>query len=562
MAPKKNKKLSNSMAPKKNKKQSDNTAESSSKSTVAEEKTPQALKGKRKLLKKFSNINSAQTKEAEISSQMQAENKKKAAKKGKKGNHVGEKVASKSENINEGNNEMDMSKTCDEMSKYEKTQKSLDINEGQGEMNKDAKTLNSLGGVIFMCNARTKEDCFRYRVMGVSASKQDFVMGIKPGLKLFLFDFDLKLMYGIYEASSAGGMRLQPAAFGGAFPAQVPFRIQKDCIPLPENVFKNAIKDNYNEKTHKFKTELTVMQVEKLTELFRPAPYLDPTLKPVLQGPVAQPVIQRSAAPPLSGYEPIREHVYGAQYGSSKAGQNFSPHDHGRQQFADHHVMHREVAHNPHFLTEREYRSYGLQQAKYMQPSTSAVRVAYKLDHYGSEQGIQQLLRTPASVRGDVAFAGNEHVHSDARFPNEREYRSYGLKSLHGHPGTVTPTAEISNTVSAAANRSLLTNVNPYDEDTTSLVNRYLSLPRTMITPGELPLTGRESFASASNYVSDIRGHPGRLPAENVRFYPPNTPYALSGYGPIIYQQARDEPGRSSSLLPQYPFAGQPTSRR
>lgn len=565
MAPKKNKKLTNSMAPKKKKKQSDNAAESSSKSTVAEKKTPQALKGKRKLVKKFSQVNSAQTKEAEISSKMQenegGKNKDKKAKKGNEGNHVGGKDASKSQNINEGNKEMDMSERCGEMNKDGKTEKSLDLN-GRGEVNKDAKTLNSLGGVIFMCNARTKEDCFRYRVMGVSSSKQDFVMGIKPGLKIFLFDFDLKLMYGIYEASSAGGMRLQPAAFGGAFPAQVPFRIHKDCIPLPENVFKKAIKDNYDEKMRKFKTELTVMQVEKLTELFRPAPRLDPTLKPVLQDSVAQPVIQRSAAPPFSGYEPIRErHVYGAQYSSSKAGQNFSPHDHGRQQFTNHHVMPREVAHNPHFLTEKEYRSYGLQQAKHLQPSTSAVHITHKLDHYGSEQGIQQLLRAPASVRGDAAFARNEHVYSDARFPNEREYRSHGLKSFHGQPVTVAPSAESSNTVAAAANHSLITNVNPYDESTTSLVNRYLSLPRTTITPGELPLTGRESFASASNYVSDIRGHPGRLPAENVRFYPPTAPYALSGHG-HIYQHPRDEPGRSSSGLTQYPFAGPPPSRR
>lgn len=310
------------------------------------------------------------------------------------------------------------------------------------------------------------------------------------------------------------------------------------------------------------KSEFNIFeQVEKLTELFRPAPCLDPTLKPVLQDPVAQPVIQHSAAPPLFGYEPIREHVYGAQYGSSKAGRNFSPHDHGRQQFVDHHVKPREVAHNPHFLTEKEYRSYGLQQAKHLQPCTSAVHVTHKLDHYGSEQGTQQLLRAPASARADAAFARNEHVYSDARFPNEREYRSYGLKSLHRQPGTVTPAAESSNTVSAASNHSLLTNVNPYDEDTTSLVNRYLSLPRTMISPGQLPLTGRESYASASNYVSDIRGHPGRLPAENVRFYPPNTPYALSGHG-HIYQHPTDEPGRSSSALPQYPFAGPPASRR
>ncbi|PHU05883.1 hypothetical protein BC332_26705 [Capsicum chinense] len=243
------------------------------------------------------------------------------------------------------------------------------------------------------------------------------------------------------------------------------------------------------------------VQLEKLTELFRPAPWLDPTLKPVLWDPLSPPVIQQSIAPPLSGYKPIREHAYRAQYGSSKAGRNFSPYDHGRQQFAPHHVVPREVARDPHFLTEKEFRSYGLQQATHPNPSTSAVHVTQKLDHYGSEQGMQQLLRRPASVRG--------------------------LKSFHGQPVTVAPAVESRNTIAAAADHSSMTNVDPYDETTTSLVNRYLSLPRTMITPRELPLTGKGSFVSASNYASDIR-----LPAENVRYYPPLlAPHTLSGHG-------------------------------
>lgn len=78
-------------------------------------------------------------------------------------------------------------------------------------------------GYIFMCNGKTKADCYRYRVFGLPSARMDILEKIKPYMKLFLFDFDAKLLYGIYVAASGGQLAIEPAAFGGKFSAQVRF---------------------------------------------------------------------------------------------------------------------------------------------------------------------------------------------------------------------------------------------------------------------------------------------------------------------------------------------------
>merc|ERR1711915_975302 len=148
----------------------------------------------------------------------------------------------------------------------------------QGQDDKKPETSGGvkedIQGLIFMCNSKTKEDCFRYRVFGLPKAHKELVEKVTNGMRLFLYDFNLRLMYGIYKAAGKGGYELEPEAFKTSkkpFPAQVRFRIQKECLPLPEEKFKAAIKDNYYGK-NKFKFQLNAEQVKKLSQLFRPVP--------------------------------------------------------------------------------------------------------------------------------------------------------------------------------------------------------------------------------------------------------------------------------------------------
>ncbi|XP_073299400.1 uncharacterized protein [Primulina huaijiensis] len=180
------------------------------------------------------------------------------------------------------------------------------------------KIQERLSGFIFMCSSSTKSDCYQYRVFGLPMGKMAAVEKIKPGAKLFLFDFELKLLYGIYEATSTGQLNIELAAFGGKFPVQVKFRIFKECLPLPESSLRHVIRENY--RGSKFNQELNGQQVSNLLSSFHPLSTSSSQLapqtlsnKPLLAMPRAVPEDQFEYTSQLPALE--NQYFTGMQYG-------------------------------------------------------------------------------------------------------------------------------------------------------------------------------------------------------------------------------------------------------
>ncbi|KAI5326528.1 hypothetical protein L3X38_035602 [Prunus dulcis] len=464
-------------------------------------KTPRSLKGKAKIVKKTPIHNSLKTSKGTTSSQVngrkrrrnrgnnessnkrEEDAKKMNSKREKQENITNEKHAEKSHRAQKNPGKIDESeKSRQNQQSTEKRRGSDKSVKSQRNSEKHDEKREKLGGLIFMCSGKTKPDCFHYRIMGVSMAKKDLVLGIKPGLKLFLFDFDLKLLYGVYKASSSGGLKLEPKAFGGAFPAQVRFNVEKDCLPLPESVFKKAIQENYNEKK-KFKTELTVRQVRKLTALFRPAQVHSTAL--ATHSPVQAKVRDRGV------HEGARESIPHAHrdahardpYANGDA-RSYPVLAHERDQ----HVKYRDVAsvrreETSHdlYLTEKEYRAYGLRgerrnvSPRIVPPALEARHREYEREHLARQPNLiyreavpahqenvhnlsprivppalearhreyerEHLARQPNLIYREAVPAHRENVHSDPLYLNDRDYPAYTHGARHELPPATSATA-------------------------------------------------------------------------------------------------------------------------
>lgn len=125
-------------------------------------------------------------------------------------------------------------------------------------------------GAIFMANGVTKNECLRHKVFALPSSMSGFLKHVKAGMALFMFEYEKRELFGVYQAISDGAMDIVPHAFhsvGKHFPAQVIFRQIWNCYPLSENEFRDAIMENYF-SAKKFNFGLSEDQVHRLLLLF------------------------------------------------------------------------------------------------------------------------------------------------------------------------------------------------------------------------------------------------------------------------------------------------------
>ncbi|PPS17069.1 hypothetical protein GOBAR_AA03517 [Gossypium barbadense] len=299
--------------------------------------------------------------------------------------------------------------------------------EGKGKK-QEIKKKEKIDGLIFMCNARTKPDCFRYRVMGVR------------------------------------------------------FSVHSDCFPLAENIFKKAIKENYDEK-NKFKTELTARQVRKLTELFRPVPVHSTALPfhspsraaaRITEHPEKREAHDRPReARPSSHREASVRDPY-----SNISARNYAGFPHERNQrvgYGEVAYNKREDGHRDLYLSEKEYRTYGLLGER--RNLTPQHHITPTLTSYLGDYREPPLRQPDTAYRESVPLQ-RDVVRSDPLRLTEREYRTYDLGATREMQPTVSAaTANTSGVVASILDSYI---ADPYYGRYSGdpLVDAYLSRPR------------------------------------------------------------------------------------
>ncbi|GMH37542.1 hypothetical protein BSKO_05415 [Bryopsis sp. KO-2023] len=157
-------------------------------------------------------------------------------------------------------------------------------------------------GFIFGCTNSTEGECLELNLFGLPTNNLSEVKKVCPGTALFLFNYEERMLSGVFAAASQGAENLIPNAWGGQFPAQVRVVPPAFMKQIPESRFKPVLQDNYFGR-QKFIYHLQEEQVTNLCKLFdQPVPQVGHTRPPRYVLPYNRAtVMKRTVARPNSG---------------------------------------------------------------------------------------------------------------------------------------------------------------------------------------------------------------------------------------------------------------------
>eukprot|EP00210_Caulerpa_lentillifera_P000202 g197.t1 len=125
-------------------------------------------------------------------------------------------------------------------------------------------------GFIFGCTEATEVECRQRRLFGLPGKHSHIVHCIRPNTPIFLFNYDRRVLYGVFWSTCRGSWNLDPRAWGGRFPAQIRVRgistTVKNGEVLTESQFRPVLSKNYFDRG-RFTYTLTSSQVSTLMQL-------------------------------------------------------------------------------------------------------------------------------------------------------------------------------------------------------------------------------------------------------------------------------------------------------
>lgn len=277
--------------------------------------------------------------------------------------------------------------------------------------------------------------------------------------------------------------------------------------------------------------------MKKLTCLFQAVP----SLHSDVNSSIHEPLPKIYLPPPASIEEAHAARLFKDQYVSRNAAADYRiPFNHEKKQVAEQYIHSSHVpSSSPLFLSEKEYRSFGLRGER---PNSAIPGATFDL--YRGNRDREQPHRNLVSSTGAETLIprGNRSTHSGELFLSEKDYRTYGLRGRDEVP-------QKSSTIEYKPLNSYHTAemYNPYEGSASSFVKRY------MLQSSE----PSENMHLSQTYGNDSRSNFGRVVSdERERLFSNYASSFLSDYNKEYHHLADEVRSRFSPVSSRYSFAG------